>query len=194
MGCHLVEDLAASLGLTVKARLPKLYPPTDLIEKTRAEYGLHSKATKGRLLIGINPGPNWPVKEWESAKWQNLINRIHSEYHAVIIQFGINRSDGSSDYKDLTGVKSVAGRLKGEELVALIVVCDLIVSIDSGPVHIAGAMGVPAIGLFGALNPGFVLPRDPPSSDYSLMCLACFAITEPQSCIGLPVVQTTSLV
>ena len=162
MDCHLVEDLAASLGLTVKAGLPKLCPSTDLIEKTRADYGLHSEATNGRLLIGINPGPNWPVKEWESAKWQNLINRIHSEYHAVIIQFGINRSDGSSDYKDLAGVKSVAGQLKGEELVALIVVCDLIVSIDSGPMHVAGAMGVPAIGLFGALNPGFVLPRESP--------------------------------
>jgi len=47
MGCHLVEDLAASLGLTVKARLPKLCPSTDLIEKTRADYGLHSKAIKG---------------------------------------------------------------------------------------------------------------------------------------------------
>ena len=64
------------------------------------------------------------MKEWESAKWQDLINRIHSEFHAVIIQFGINRSDGSSDYKDLTGVKSVAGLLKGEELVARVVVCD----------------------------------------------------------------------
>jgi ADP-heptose:LPS heptosyltransferase len=102
------------------------------------------------------------VKEWESAKWQDLINRIHSEFHAVIIQFGINRSDGSSDYKDLTGVKSVAGLLKGEELVARVVVCDLIVSIDSGPVHIAGAMGVPAIGLFRTLNPGFVLPKESP--------------------------------
>src|SRR5437763_12814469 len=137
MGGHLVEHLAVSLWLTVEAGLPKLCPSTVVIEKTRAVYGLDSEATNGRLLIGINPGPNWPVKEWESAKWQDLINRIHSEFHAVIIQFGINRSDGSSDYKDLTGVKSVAGLLKGEELVARVVVCDLIVSIDSGPVHIA---------------------------------------------------------
>jgi heptosyltransferase-2/heptosyltransferase-3 len=112
------------------------------------------------LLIGINPGPNWRVKEWEVSKWQKLINKIHSEYDAVIIQFGTNKGDGSSEYDYLTGVKSLAGRLKGEEIVALIASCDLIVSIDSGPVHVAGTVGTPVIGLFGPLNPVLVLPPD----------------------------------
>ena len=59
---------------------PSLYPSSDLIEKTRVAYGLDSKTIGDRLLIGINPGPNWRVKEWEPSKWQKLINRIHSEY------------------------------------------------------------------------------------------------------------------
>jgi len=70
------------------------------------------------LLIGINPGPSWRIKEWEASKWQMLINKIHSEYAATIIQFGINKGDGTSEYDYLTRVKSLAGRLKGEELVA----------------------------------------------------------------------------
>jgi ADP-heptose:LPS heptosyltransferase len=156
MACHLIDDLAASCGFTVAARLPRLCPTAHLIEKTRAAQGLDTKTTRERLLIGINPGPNWPVKEWKASKWQKLINRIHSEYDAAIIQFGI-RGDGSSEYDNLTGVKSVAGRLNGEELVALIAICDLIVSIDSGPVHIAGAVGTPLIGLFGPLDPRLVL-------------------------------------
>ena len=142
---HLIEDLAGSCGSTVTARQPKLYPSPGLIEKTRVAYGLDFKTTAERLLIGINPGPNWRVKEWEASKWQELINKIHSEYDAVIIQFGI-KGDGSSEYDNLTGVKSVAGRLSGEELVALIAICDLIISIDSGPVHVAGAVGTPVIG------------------------------------------------
>jgi hypothetical protein len=175
MTCHLTEDLATSCGFTVTARLPKLCPSADLIEKTRAAYGLDSKTTQERLLIGINPGPNWPVKEWEAAKWQKLINRIHSEYAAVIIQFGTNKGAGSSDYHHLTGVRSFVSRLKGKELVALIAICDLIVSIDSGPVHVAGAVGTPVIGLFGPLDPALVLPRESPALGLfaDVPCLFC---------------------
>jgi ADP-heptose:LPS heptosyltransferase len=174
---HLTKDLAASCGFKVTPRLPRLCPSPRLIEQTRNRYGLDCKTTGDRLLIGINPGPNWRVKEWEVSKWQKLINKIHSEYDVVIIQFGTNKGDGSSEYDYLTGVKSLAGRLKGEEIVALIASCDLIVSIDSGPVHVAGTVGTPVIGLFGPLDPSLVLPPDPPSPAIGLFgevpCLFC---------------------
>jgi ADP-heptose:LPS heptosyltransferase len=175
MTCHLVEDLARSCGFTVTVRQPRLYPSPELIEKTRVRYGLGSNTTRHRLLIGINPGPSWRVKEWDASKWQELINKIHSEYDAIIIQFGIKKGDGSSEYDDLTGVKSVTGRLSGEELVALIAICDLIVSIDSGPVHVAGAVSTPVIGLFGALDPALILPPDSPAVGLfsDVPCLFC---------------------
>ena len=157
---HLIDDLAASCGLRVTPRLPKLCPSRELVEKTRTVFGLDFKATQGRLLIGINPGPSWRVREWEASKWQELVNKIHSDYDAVVVQFGTNKGDGSCEYDDLNGVISVAGRLKGEELVALISVCELIISIDSGPVHMAGAVGTPVIGLFGPLDPASRLPPD----------------------------------
>jgi ADP-heptose:LPS heptosyltransferase len=156
---HLIHDLAASCGITVEARLPKLCPSPELIGKTRNRYGLDGKTTGDRLLIGINPGPSWRVREWEASNWQLLINKVHSKYDAVIIQFG-TKGDGSSKYDGLTGVKSLAGKLKGEELMALIAICDLIISIDSGPVHVAGAVGRPVIGLFGPLDPASRLPPD----------------------------------
>ncbi len=173
---HLIEDLAESCGFTVTARQPRLYPSADLIEKTRIAYGLDRKVTAERLLIGINPGPNWPVKEWQAYKWQKLINNIHSEYDAVIIQFGTNKGDGSSEYDHLTGVKSVASRLGGAEIVALIADCDLMISIDSGPVHVAGAVGTPVVGLFGPLNPTLILPPDSPALGLygDVPCLFCF--------------------
>ena len=171
---HLIDDLAASCGFTGKAHIPKLCPSTDLIEKTRARYELDSKTTGSRLLIGINPGPSWPVREWEASRWQKLINKIHSEYDAVILQFG-TKGGGSSEYDNLADVKSLAGRLKGEELVALIAICDLIISIDSGPVHVAGAVGTPLIGLFGPLDPASRLPPDSNSLGLfgDVPCLFC---------------------
>jgi ADP-heptose:LPS heptosyltransferase len=175
MTSHLIEDLAASCGFTLTARRPRLYLSQGLIEKTRIAYGLDCKTTGERLLVGINPGPNWRIKEWQASKWQKLINKIHSEYNALILQFGMNKGDGTSEYDNLTGVKLLAGRLKGEELLALIASCDLIISIDSGPVHLAGTVGTPVIGLFGPLNPALILPPDAPAVGLfsDVPCLFC---------------------
>jgi ADP-heptose:LPS heptosyltransferase len=172
---HLVDDLATSCGFAVTRRQPRLYPSDGLIEKTQIAYGSDRRTLGKRLLIGINPGPSWRVREWEASKWQKLINRIHSQYEAMILQFGIIQADGSSEYDNLTGVKLLAGRLKGEELVALIASCDLVISIDSGPVHVAGAVGTPLIGLFGPLNPSSRLPPDSPSIGLfsDVPCLFC---------------------
>jgi len=173
--CHLIEDLAASCGFNITARQPRLYPSASLIRKTRITYGLAENLVGNRLIIGINGGPSWPVRMWHVSKWQKLINKIHSEYDAVIIQFGHNIGDGSSEYDHLTGVQSVARRLKGEEGVALIAICDLIITIDSGPVHLAGTVGTPVVGLFGAVNPALRLPPDSPALGLvsDVPCLFC---------------------
>jgi ADP-heptose:LPS heptosyltransferase len=115
------------------------------------------------------------VREWEAFKWQKLINKIHSEYDATIIQFGIKRGVGSSEYDNLTSVKSLAGRLNGADLVALIASCDLVISIDSGPVHVAGTVGTPVIGLFGPVDPASRLPPDSPALGLfsDVPCLFC---------------------
>jgi len=172
---HLIEDLAGSCGFTVTARQPKLYPSADLIKKTRIAHGLDCRPIGERLLIGINPGPARPVKEWEASNWPSLVNQIHSEYDAVIIQFGTSIRDGLAGYDKLTGVQPVTNRRKGEEIVALIAICDLIISIDSGPVHLAGAVGTPLIGLFGALDPRTILPPESPALGLfsDVPCLFC---------------------
>jgi ADP-heptose:LPS heptosyltransferase len=173
--CHLIEDLAASCGFKVTARQPRLYPSPSLIKKTRIACGLTEDVIGNRLIIGINGGPSWRVREWEVSKWQKLINKIHSEYDAVIIQFGSNAGDGSSEYDHLRGVQFVASLLKGREGVALIAICDLIITIDSGPVHLAGTVGTPVIGLFGPTNPALRLPPDSPALGLvsDVPCLFC---------------------
>jgi ADP-heptose:LPS heptosyltransferase len=173
--CHLVDDLGASCGLTITARQPLLYPSASLIKKTRIAYGLPRARTGNRLIIGINGGPSWPVRTWDVAKWQTLINKIHAEYDAVIIQFGTNKGDGSSEYDKLVGVQFVGSQIKSEALVALIAICDLLISIDSGPVHLAGTVGTPVIGLFGSVNPSYRLPPDSPAVGLfsEVPCLFC---------------------
>ena len=172
---HLVDDLASSCQITLINRQPHLYPSEQLIVKTREKYGLSKKKIGKKLLIAINGGPTWPVRMWETFKWQRLINHIHLKYDAVILLFGQTPPGKSSDLERLEGVFSLFNQLAPEEIVALISICDMVVAIDSGPVHLAGAVGTPVIGLFGALNPLFRLPPDSPSIGLSsdMNCRFC---------------------
>src|ERR1700677_1252972 len=173
---HLVDDFATSCGITLTDRQPRLFPSAELIKATRATYGLNEEVLQGRPLIGINGGHTWPVREWDAEKWQAVVDLLHAEYNAVILQFGLNLGPGIPDpYDQIRGVQSLVGRLNSEELVALVAACNLIVSIDSGPVHIAGAVGTPVVGLFGALNPLYRMPPVSPSTAVftEVPCLFC---------------------
>jgi len=173
--CHLVDDLADSCGITVTARQPRLYPSTRLIKETRIAYGLGEDVIGSRLIIGVNGGRSWPIREWDALKWQKLINKIHSEYNAAIIQFGVTNSSGLDEYDNLTGLQSLVNRLKLDEMIALVSICDLIISIDSGPIHLAGAVSTPVVGLFGPVDPRFRLPTDSPAIGLvsNVPCLFC---------------------
>ena len=178
---HLVDGLAASCNLTIpdSDRQPRLFPSPELIKKTQADYGLTGDVAKARLIIGINCGRTWPVRMWDADKWQMLVDRIHAEYDAVILQFGLTHADGTDEYDNLTGVQSVVNRVKSDQLVALVAGCHLLVSIDSGPVHLAGAVGTPVVGLFGAVDPRFRLPPDSPAIGLfsNVPCLFCHHTT-----------------
>lgn len=172
---HLIDDLAGSCGLAPANRQPRLFPSAELVRDLRFKYGLDRQHDEGRIIFGINCGPTWKVREWDVAKWQALIDRIHAEYNAVILRFGTHISGKRNEYDDLTGVQSLVSCLKAEELAAVISDCSLIIAIDSGPIHIAGAVGVPVVSVFGAVNPGFRLPPSSPAVGLfsEVPCLFC---------------------
>lgn len=177
---HLIDDLAASCGVTIPSsnRQPRLFPPPEMIKEVQAAYGLADDVAKGRLIIGINCGITWPVRMWDAAKWQALLDNIHNEFDATVLQFGLTQ--GKEDpFEHLHGVRFLANQLKSNEIVALVASCDLIISIDSGPVHVAGTVGVPVVGLFGAVNPRFRLPPDSPGEGVfsNVPCLFCHHAT-----------------
>jgi ADP-heptose:LPS heptosyltransferase len=163
---HLVDDLAGSCGLTIpdSNRQPRLFPSPELIKRAQSKYGLAGDVAAQRLIIGINCGHTWPVKLWEAAKWQALVELIHAECDAAILQLGFRQGD-ADEFDHFRGVQHVLRMMmEKDELVALVASCHLMVSIDSGPVHLAGAVGVPVVGLYGALEPRHYLPPDSPSA------------------------------
>lgn len=102
-------------------------------------------------LVGIHPGASWPAKRWIPERFGHLIDLIRANLRAEILV-----TQGPEDRDTVHEVlrHSVAGAkllplLPLRQLAAVISHCSLFVSNDAGPMHIAAALNVPTIGLFG---------------------------------------------
>jgi len=114
-----------------------------------------------RPLIAINPSARWEKKRWPSPLFASLINRLIQKLKAGIIILG---SEG--DIPIVREISSLivgrvviaAGRTSLKRLTALLDRMDILVTNDSGPMHIAAALGKPVIALFGPTDPRLTGP------------------------------------
>ena len=105
------------------------------------------------VTVGINPGSAWPTKRWPQAKWARLIKRFAAARGGrVLMVGGPGEKEWNSEIERLAGAGSclnLTGRTSMPELMEAIRPLKIFVSNDSGPMHIAAALGVPAVGIFG---------------------------------------------
>lgn len=112
----------------------------------------------GLLLTGLNPGAKWATKRWTEEGFVEVGKKAISELGGKVLLFG------GPDEKGLCeriagsigeGALSVAGKTGLKEAAALIKRCNVFVTNDSGPMHIATAVGTPVVAIFGPTVQGF---------------------------------------
>jgi heptosyltransferase II len=116
---------------------------------------LPSGRTTGKGPIGLIAGSeNSPAKRWPVAGWRELIKALPDE---KFVLFGTGRDAAITDQVcvgfDPARVSNLAGRTNLVQFAAALGQCRLLVSNDTGGMHLANALGVPLIALFGPTNP-----------------------------------------
>jgi len=111
-------------------------------------------------LVALNPGASWPAKTWSAGRFAELARHLVEELHArVLLVAGPGQREAVSGLSALAGKAcSVVETGSLTRLAALIGHCDLYISNDCGPMHIAAAVGTPTIGLFGPSRPDIWFP------------------------------------
>ncbi|MBI1956702.1 MAG: lipopolysaccharide heptosyltransferase II, partial [Acidobacteria bacterium] len=108
------------------------------------------------LLVGISPGATFgTAKRWPAPRFAELAARLHQESGATNVFFGSpQEKDLAEEVMALAGVPSLslAGRTSLAEFMQLIHGCDLFVTNDTGTMHVAAALGVPTLAIFGPTN------------------------------------------
>ncbi len=118
----------------------------------------HAKASLASLcmrdetyLIGIHPGGSSFDKRWPEKRYAELADRLVQHYNAKILLFrGPDEADLTDTIQQEMETDAIINAPQTiRELGAMLSCCDLFVCNDSGPMHIAAALGVPTTAIFG---------------------------------------------
>ncbi len=111
---------------------------------------------KKRPLIAINPSARWETKMWPLKRYAELIDAIAAKLKAQPVLIG-SKEDEVRINEMLSMTKSKPLNLSGKtsllQLSALLKKADLLITNDSGPMHIAAAVGTPVVAIFGPTRP-----------------------------------------
>jgi heptosyltransferase-2 len=123
------------------------------------EHGI----SRTNRLVGINPSATFgPAKQWFPERYAALSDKIHEIFGARILLFGgpkdreLGRRISQMMQHPLV---DLCGKTRLEEAIALISMCNLFITNDSGLMHVAAALDIPLIAIFGSTNPVTTGPR-----------------------------------
>ncbi len=149
---HLIDRFRDELGVEVADRQPRLWVPDATSQ--RVIRAVAAVRRDGKPLVAIHTGPSWAIREWNLAGWNQLVELLKNACGAVVVQIGadVDSSGGVRRSPRVAGAIDWIGAWSLAETAAVIKNGELFVGIDSGMLHIAGAVGTPSVGLFGAVD------------------------------------------
>lgn len=158
-GRHVIEKnlrLAAALG----ARTETIEFPIRDVASPALETIRAAGTTPFAL---INPGAAWPNKRWPPESFGAVARAIQERHHLrSLVLWGPQEESLARAVSDASDGAATPAPLTGlTDLVALSRAASLIVSGDTGPTHIAAAVGTPVVALFGPTNPARNGPWSP---------------------------------
>jgi len=137
----------------------KMYLHLSDEEKLQAKVFLANYSVKvgTDTIVGINPGAAYgSAKCWLPERFRDLVKKLTEEKGVKVLFFG-DRSQQPLIRSITDGfgedVVNLAGKTSLRQLMALLGSINLLVTNDSGPMHIASALGIPLVALFGSTNP-----------------------------------------
>jgi heptosyltransferase II len=157
---HQVHHWLTMVAETVGAPGSVEMPPIDVDLQSRERMGnwlSKRRVRPDRPLIAVAPVAAYgPAKEWPPARYAELVDILAARHKAecVLVGGGDDRQRCEQISTQTTaGAIVAAGETSVGELIALLSLCHAFAGNDSGCMHLAGALGMPTVAIFGSTNP-----------------------------------------
>lgn len=180
-GHHRVNQYRMLLGQDTARppRYPVLTPPADAVAVWQ------ERVAGDGPLVGIFPGSNAPSRRWPVDRFAEVARALVARGYRVVAMGSVGeRPLTAALARTVPGLVDVGGATDVPGLAALLSVCRLVVTNDTGPMHLAAAVGAPTVTLWGPSDPAEVAPQGPEhdrAGGPSLPCRPCFKNQCPRS-------------
>ncbi len=147
-------DILHAVGIPAEDQKLELF----LAESERRDAVQRLKAAgsvAGKLKVGLFPGAGWKLREWMPERFAAIGNRLVEHFNANVLIFGGQQESELvqkvANFMEMPAIP-FAGNLQMRQLAACIEQCDLFLTNDTGPMHIAAGVGTRTVSLFGPGN------------------------------------------
>lgn len=155
-------NVIESYGVSVEDRVCKLNPDSAYDLEISEILKNHQLEINQPYFV-FHTGGNWDLKQWSESKWSSLIDSLGQVSGKYIILSGAEKDQErvlniiqNSRYSKII---NLTGKTSLYQLIALFKNASLVVSADSGPLHLASSVGARTIGLFGPTRSENTGPR-----------------------------------
>jgi heptosyltransferase-1 len=169
---HVIEqNLALAAAITGRAESPEAMVPRDPAAELWCDR--YFEETKPKQLVLLNPGAGWGAKQWPADRYGAAARELAREGCTPVVNYGPGEEDLAQAVVKGSDGAAQPVRCSLGELIALARRASLFVGGDTGPLHLAAALGVPVVAIFGPTDPA----RNGPLGTRSIVLRSTASIT-----------------
>ena len=162
---HTTDNARRLVAKALGGYAPADLPPVFVVPAAAQDHAGRLLSTAGRPLVAVHVSGGRPIKQWEPERFADIARRLVSSVNATIVLTGSAADrplvDVVKQRLPPARVIDVAGHVDLLTLAGILERVDLLVTGDTGPMHLANAVGTPVVAIFGPSDPARYGPRGP---------------------------------
>jgi heptosyltransferase-1 len=147
-GVHVIEQAVEVANAIAGEKLPLVQPELPVSESAERSFEGYTSP-----LIVLNPGAGWGAKRWPPERYGVIARAFVEKGFMVVINAGPGEEILAREVNAASGGLAQVLSPDLDELIALIRRASLVIAGDTGPLHLASALGIPVVGIYGPTDP-----------------------------------------
>lgn len=152
-GVHVIEQAVEVAEAAFYEDLPIMLPWLPVNENAERYCDAQLAAFGVKPFVILNPGAGWGAKRWPAERYGEVARMFAQKGFGVVINSGPGEEALAREVNASSGNIALDLSPMLDELIALTRRASLVIAGDTGPLHLASALGKPVVGIFGPTDP-----------------------------------------
>ena len=150
---HVIEQAVEVANAVAREELPIMLPWLPISESAERYCDSQLTVFGGKPFVILNPGAGWGAKRWPTERYGEVARFLAQKGFGVVINSGPGEETLASELNAASGNVALTLSPALDELIALTRRSSLVIAGDTGPLHLASALGKSVVGIFGPTDP-----------------------------------------